>query len=193
MRALGGITAVVICIATSGGAAAQQDPVLAEAKQHFDRGRELFRSGSYEDAIREFRAADKLRPSPILAYNIGLALEKLGRCRVAIDHFERYLREQPDADNRADTEQKSADQRAKRARGECGNRLRPPSPTPPTDPGGGPPPPANYPPSGYPGPAPYPPAGYPGGYPQQPSPYAPIPMPPPQPPEPPTRPLGPQP
>ncbi|HJZ87106.1 MAG TPA: tetratricopeptide repeat protein [Polyangia bacterium] len=154
MRALGGITTVVICIATFGaGAAAQEDPALAEAKQHFDRGRELFRNGSYEEAIREFRAADKLRPSPILAYNIGLALEKLGRCKPAIDHFERYLREQPDADNRADTEQKIADQRAKIARGECAKQVRPPPGVQPTEPGGYTPPPAG----GY----PPPPAGYP--------------------------------
>ena len=36
-------------------------------------------------AIREFKAAEALRPSPILDYNIGLANEKLGKRRVAVE------------------------------------------------------------------------------------------------------------
>jgi tetratricopeptide (TPR) repeat protein len=96
-----------------------EDPALADAKRHFDRGKELYKSGAYDQAILEFKSADQIKPSPILAYNIGLAYEKLGRCRAAIGFFERYLREQPDADNANDTQVKIADQRAKMARNEC--------------------------------------------------------------------------
>jgi hypothetical protein len=111
-------------------ASPSDDATLAQAKQHFERGKELFKSAAYEEAIREFKVADQIKPSPILAYNIGLAYDKLGRCRAAVGFFQRYLREQPDADNRADTEQKIAEQQAKLARGEClGQR---PAPTVPS-------------------------------------------------------------
>jgi hypothetical protein len=119
---------------------------LNEAKQHFERGKELFKSGAYDQAIQEFRTADQIKPSPILAYNIGLSYENLGRCKAAISYFQRYLREQPEADNRADTEQKIQDQNAKLARGECaGQRAGQPPPPPggggdiiqPPPPGGG--------------------------------------------------------
>jgi hypothetical protein len=111
---------------------AQDDDNLSEAKKHYDRGKELFKAGNPEEAIREFRAADKLRPSPILAYNIGLAYERMSRCKPAIDAFQRYLHEQADADNREDTEQKIAELRGKMQRGECaGQRLGPRAANPP--------------------------------------------------------------
>src|SRR5262245_24150773 len=100
---------LLVCATVRG----EDESQLATAKQHFERGKELYRTGKYEEAIREFNQADRVRPSPILIFNIGLALERLGRCKDAILHFERYLREQPDADNRADTEQKIAAQRTK--------------------------------------------------------------------------------
>lgn len=121
---------------------------LAEAKQHFERGKELFKSGAYDQAIQEFKQADAIKPSPILAYNIGLSYENLGRCKAAIGFFQRYLREQPEAENRAETEQKIAEQQGKLSRGECIGQQRPGQPggqiTPPPDPNQGfvqPPPP----------------------------------------------------
>ena len=56
---------------------------MAQAKQHFETGRNAYNAGDYVTAIREFKAAEELRPSPILDYNIGLANEKLGKRRVA--------------------------------------------------------------------------------------------------------------
>jgi hypothetical protein len=113
----------------------------AEAKAHFERGKELFKSGAYDQAIQEFKQADQIKPSPILAYNIGLAYEKLGRCKAAIGFFQRYLREQPEADNRADTESKIGEQQGRLSRGECaGQRVGQvtPGPGPGPEPGPGP-------------------------------------------------------
>ena len=111
----------------------------AEAKAHFERGKELFKSGAYDQAIQEFKQADQIKPSPILAYNIGLAYEKLGRCKASIGFFQRYLREQPEADNRADTESKIGEQQGKLSRGECAGQragqVTPPGPGPGPGPG----------------------------------------------------------
>jgi len=84
------------------------DDAMAQAKQHFETGRNAYNAGDYVTAIREFKAAEQLRPSPILDYNIGLANEKLGKRRVATKYYKRYLEEQPNAANKAEVEQKVA-------------------------------------------------------------------------------------
>ncbi len=84
------------------------DATMAQAKQHFEAGRNAYNAGDYVNAIREFKAAEQLRPSPILDYNIGLANEKLGKRRVAVKYYKRYLELQPNAANRAEVEGKVA-------------------------------------------------------------------------------------
>jgi tetratricopeptide (TPR) repeat protein len=116
--------AVVILVSQAPAAWAQED-TLDAAKQHYERGKELYRNEKYQEAIREFKTANELRASPILNYNIGLCQEKLGHCKAAIESFDRYLRDQPDADNRADTEHKVTELRGRMTRGECaGSRPR---------------------------------------------------------------------
>src|SRR5439155_17478374 len=98
---------------------AQQEPAQVTAKQHYERGRELFSRGLYEEALGELQEADRLQPSPVLAYNMALAYDKLGRCRAAIETFERFLRDSTETDTKAEVEQRIADQRQKMARHEC--------------------------------------------------------------------------
>ncbi len=81
-----------------------EDAAMASAKQHFEAGRQAYNLGDFPGAIREFKAAEVLRPSPILAYNIGLANEKLARRRVAVRYYKRYLEGAPSAPNRAEVE-----------------------------------------------------------------------------------------
>lgn len=88
--------------------AVADDQALAEAKRHFEAGKNAYTAGDYQTAIREFKAAEALRPSAVLAYNIGLANEKLGKRRVAVKYFRRYLDGAPGAPNRAEVEQKIA-------------------------------------------------------------------------------------
>jgi tetratricopeptide (TPR) repeat protein len=81
---------------------------MGQAKQHFETGRNAYNAGDYVTAIREFKAAEALRPSPILDYNIGLANEKLGKRRVAVKYYRRYVELQPNASNKAEVEGKIA-------------------------------------------------------------------------------------
>jgi tetratricopeptide (TPR) repeat protein len=94
--------------AAPAAAPASDDATMAQAKQHFETGRNAYNAGDYVTAIREFKAAESLRPSPILDYNIGLANEKLGKRRVAVKYYKRYLEEQPNAANKAEVEGKVA-------------------------------------------------------------------------------------
>jgi tetratricopeptide (TPR) repeat protein len=85
-------------------APAAGDEALNQAKSHFDAGKNAYNAGDYPTAIREFKAAEALRPSPILDYNIGLANEKLNKKRVAVKYYKRYLEGMPNATNRSTVE-----------------------------------------------------------------------------------------
>lgn len=100
------LVAFLLCALPPAGAWADDGADLAAAKQHFEAGRAAYLGGDYGRAITEFQAAQSIRPSPILDYNIGLSYEALGDGNNAFAAFERYLNAKPDAQNRADVEQR---------------------------------------------------------------------------------------
>ncbi|MCU1281839.1 MAG: hypothetical protein JWM53_5385 [bacterium] len=134
--------------AAAAPAPSSDDAAMAGAKQHFETGRNAYNAGDYVTAIREFKAAEQLRPSPILDYNIGLANEKLGKRRVAVKYYKRYLEIQPNAPNKAEVEQKvttlEAEIAAQPVNTQPGgtapqpNQVEQPSDMPPPDNGGQP-------------------------------------------------------
>jgi tetratricopeptide (TPR) repeat protein len=81
------------------------EQVAAQARQHFEAGRNAFTAGNHALAISEWKAAQALRPSPMLDYNIGLAHEQLGHARVAIKYYQRFLQGMPNAPNRRSVEE----------------------------------------------------------------------------------------
>lgn len=83
------------------------------AKAHFAAGESRFKAGDYRGAIVEFTAADALVPSPILAFNIALAHEKLGEDESALRLYRDYLARRPDAPNRATVEVRITDLQAR--------------------------------------------------------------------------------
>ena len=80
---------------------AQPTDTVAEARQHFQTGKQLFDAGDFRGAIREFEAANKLAPAPLLLFNIGLAYERLGEAGPALQYFKAYLEQMPNASNRS--------------------------------------------------------------------------------------------
>jgi tetratricopeptide (TPR) repeat protein len=80
-------------------AATAPDPA-DEARAAYRRGADLYRAGRYREAISEFEAADRLKPSPALQFNVGQSWEKLGDVEAALAAFARYLRLDPHASNR---------------------------------------------------------------------------------------------
>jgi tetratricopeptide (TPR) repeat protein len=109
---------------------AQPTDTVADARQHFQSGKQLFDAGDYRGAIREFEAANRLAPAPLLLFNIGLAYERLGEAAPALQHFKAYLEQQPNASNRSLVEIKIA-----RLEGELGQGQPTPGPTPGQTPG----------------------------------------------------------
>jgi hypothetical protein len=97
MRAATAICGLMIALAIASPAVAQHSEA---ARRHFIEGRKFFKQSKFNDAVRSFNAAYKLRPSPLLDYNIGRCHDELGQRGLAIAAFKRYLDARPNATNR---------------------------------------------------------------------------------------------
>lgn len=86
---------------TLGSPAAREDFAQSqtEAKSQYDQGVSAYRAGRFEAAIAAFSAAERLLPRPANAYNIALAYERLSDTQRALDHYRRYLEQEPRAAN----------------------------------------------------------------------------------------------
>lgn len=71
-----------------------------EARALFEAGRVAYSDGRFEAALAHFRHSYELSGRPRLLYNIGSAADKLRRDQQALEAFEAYLAQVPDADNR---------------------------------------------------------------------------------------------
>ena len=104
----------------------------SEARQHYQKGKQLFDSGDYRGAMSEFATADRLAPSPLLEFNIALCHERLGEKPEAVRRYRLYLDRVPNAQNRAQVEQKI---KALEAEAKAESAAPPPPPAgPPTGP-----------------------------------------------------------
>jgi hypothetical protein len=90
----GRILGAVVFLALAGAASA--DP-RADARDRLEEGSALYRKGDYQGALDKFEEARALSPSPKIYFNLGQALNRLGRSAAAVDAFERFLAEAPDA------------------------------------------------------------------------------------------------
>ena len=81
----------------SGLAIAQPSDSAAE---HYRLGVGHYKEGQYALAISEFRAADAIRPSPVLSFNEAQCYEKLADLPNAKAAYQDYLRRAPNADDR---------------------------------------------------------------------------------------------
>ncbi len=109
------VVAVLLCSARAGAALAQDAPEEEEARGLFMAGRAAFDDGRYDEALAHFEASYTKSGRPELLFNIGLSAQRAGRFNRAIQAFEQYLRDAPDATNRRDVEARLDEARASRA------------------------------------------------------------------------------
>ncbi len=72
-----------------------------EAKARSRKGAELYRAGKYQDAIAEFEAAYRLKPAGAIHYNVAQCRERLAEWPGALRAYQDYLRDVPEASDRA--------------------------------------------------------------------------------------------
>lgn len=99
-------------------AQAAEDPRIADARARFERAEEHYGSGNFALALEGYEYAyERLReaghPNAVLVtYNIAQTNERLGRLRVALEGFDRFLVEAPaDAPFRDEATRRAADLR----------------------------------------------------------------------------------
>ncbi len=77
-------------------ALAQADP----AADHYKAGVTHFHAGHFAEAIQEFRAADAIRPSAVLSFDVAQCYEKMADLPNAKSAYQDYLRRAPNAEDR---------------------------------------------------------------------------------------------
>jgi tetratricopeptide (TPR) repeat protein len=80
----------------------------ARARDLFEKGRVAYQEARYEVALDLFTQAYALSKRPQLLNNIGQAADRLRMDAEALDAYQRYLAEVPDAENRAAVENRIA-------------------------------------------------------------------------------------
>lgn len=110
MRSLMSLTPVLVALLLACAAPAwgQDSDKNQRAREYFLKGKKAYQQGLYEEAMKNFRMALTVRPSPILEYNIGRCHDKLGQHKAAIRAYKRYLVFSPDAANRKTVEARIA-------------------------------------------------------------------------------------
>ena len=85
-------------------AAHAEDPSERAARRHYDRGQKLFNLQKFEDALDQYQKAFDADPNPSFLFNIAQCQRNLGEYDAAIFSFKRYLKLDPEADNREQVE-----------------------------------------------------------------------------------------
>ena len=80
----------------------------ADELRLFDEGTHALAAGDARAAEKAWRAGYEIAHDPAFLVHLGEAEEKAGQTAEAIDSYRRYLREAPDASDRADIEQRLA-------------------------------------------------------------------------------------
>jgi tetratricopeptide (TPR) repeat protein len=73
----------------------------AEARARFRSGTELYQAGKLREAAAEFETAYRLKPHGTIHFNVAQCRDRLGEWPAALRAYSDYLREVPDAKDRA--------------------------------------------------------------------------------------------
>jgi tetratricopeptide (TPR) repeat protein len=82
---------------------------LSTARQHFERGATLYDLGRFAEAAKEFEAAYEDKNDPALLFNIARAYRFAGSYSRSLIAYRAYLRNLPNAANRAQVESNIAE------------------------------------------------------------------------------------
>lgn len=127
------LVAVVVFLLASGGPANAADPRLDAARAHSQEGDAYYKLEKYANAIAEYEQAYLAKPDPSFLYNIAQCHRLMGNGPEAIKFYRRFLKDAPNAPNRAIAEKHIRDLEDASARGTT---------SPPPPPSSSPPPPA---------------------------------------------------
>lgn len=119
---------LTLCIAIGAPVrtASADDPATRAARRHFERGEKLFALGRFDEALEQYQNAFDAKPLPGFLYNIGQCYRNLGDYEQAIFSFKKYLKLEPEAENRDAVTQLIEDLEDQKARGDAQRLTRKP-------------------------------------------------------------------
>jgi tetratricopeptide (TPR) repeat protein len=117
---------VLIASVASMPASAAPDPRAVEMRAHFEAGMAHFNLQEYDDAIKEFESGYRLKPDPVLLYNLAQAHRLAGHNERALYFYRAYLRSEPGARERDEVEARIRDLEAVREREPARQSEHPP-------------------------------------------------------------------
>src|SRR6185503_3792144 len=100
-----------VILAASARAEALDETKEREARAHFEQATRLYNVGDFDRAIAGYKRAYELSPAPGLLFNIGQAYRAKGDREHALYFYAAFLREEPDAPERAFVEARMAELR----------------------------------------------------------------------------------
>lgn len=81
-------------------AAAPVDQATKDAKRAFETAQKAYKQKKYADAISSFENAYRLKPHPVIRFNIARCYEQLNDAPNALKFYRTFLFEQPDSADR---------------------------------------------------------------------------------------------
>src|SRR5689334_15390066 len=98
--------AIVLALSLSSLATVHADKAKdAEAKQFYEEGTKYYNLGDFPKAIDLNKKAYEAKPDPVLLYNIAQSYRFLNDFRQAVFFYKSFLRNMPNAPNRAKVEE----------------------------------------------------------------------------------------
>lgn len=83
----------VLAVVTLLAGTARAEPT---AEEHFQQGEMYMQAGVYDKAVQEYEASYKLAPTAhLLVFNVGLAYDKWGKRKPALEQLKSYLEKDP--------------------------------------------------------------------------------------------------
>ena len=86
------------------------------AREHYGKGKALFDQSRYDEALVEFQQAYDLSPHPVVLKSVGECQVRTGNIKGAIESFEKYLVEKPDAQDSEEVKSRIGELRSKMGR-----------------------------------------------------------------------------
>ena len=105
-------------LAVAARVAAADDAATRTARRHFERGEKLYALTRFGDALDEYQKAFDAKPIPDFLFNIGQCYRNLGDLDQAIFSFKKYLKLEPEAENKEAVQRLIEDLEDQKARGE---------------------------------------------------------------------------
>ncbi len=76
----------------------------AQAREHFKAAQLHYSLGEFEEAVKDFREAYRLRQEPAILFNIAQGYRQLGKYSDAYFYYRQYLSQKADAPNRPEVD-----------------------------------------------------------------------------------------